>query len=685
MIVQAMPYPAVAAGGTAPTPPTATYAYDYTGRSWASQSTGPSALYVAAADKTYVAWEAQAQFRHIKIASYDHATGSWSTPVVIDSHVLEDDDHGVPALELLSDGRLVCFYGSHSTNQPWAISGQSGGIPTITSWTRQTALSDTGNGYSYPKPVNIDAGSGAGTLYLFMRKTIAVSSPTNLRYVLRKATYTSGGALSFGSEIALINFDGGSGARVYAMEARLNSGNVEFMATRADLTDTTRQHVYYFRYIPSTGALENLSGSASQTTEIDLTTANASYREKTSSGSNVTGIVSWCRDSNGYLHILYGDDTDTPFNVTHDWHNGTSWQGETTAFSTTRLSTAGSSGYTNEWCLVPRGSVVDVYYPVNNNGGFTSYGGDDIARKTWSGSWGSEVLVLEGDETTALGFPTAVKDADAGLRVIFTECSQDAIFESWAAHKRYFLGDSGYLEWPAPSDAKAFENVLVLNFQGANNATATSDESGFANLHPVTFNGNAKLDTATAPPWGSSWLKLDGSGDYLSIPQSRGSLPDGGDWSWGGGGHTMEIVLRPNETGRGQYLISTRIQGTTNKGASLIITSANKFQFFAYDASGTQVVNMTGSTTISAGTVYKVGVKRKTDGTWALYVNGTSEATNVSAAPDPGSANLLVGKGFTAGTNDTTNNFNGWIKQIRLTRLADRDLTVVPSADFPVS
>ena len=99
-----------------------------------------------------------------------------------------------------------------------------------------------------------------------MRKTIAVSSPTNLRYVLRKATYTSGGALSFGSEIALINFDGGSGARVYAMEARLNSGNVEFMATRADLTDTTRQHVYYFRYIPSTGALENLSGSASQTT-----------------------------------------------------------------------------------------------------------------------------------------------------------------------------------------------------------------------------------------------------------------------------------------------------------------------------------------------------------------------------------------------------------------------------------
>lgn len=661
-----------AATPTAPTPPTATYEYDFTGRPWVSQAMGPAALYHAASDKTYVTWEAKCQFRHIKIASYDHATGTWSTPVVIDSHVLDDDDHGVPALEVLSDGRLVCFYGSHNSNQEWSISGQSGGVPTITSWTRQTAISGS---YAYPKPVNIDSGSGAGTLHLFMRK----NSGANYTLVLRKATYTSGGAVSFGADASLIDLDGGSGARVYAMEVARNSGNIEFCATRADSGDTIRQHVYYFRYIVSTGAIQNLVNSvstASGSLPINLTTANSSYREKTSSGSNITGGVSWCRDSNGYLHILYGDDTTTPFDLKHDWHNGTAWQGETTVATTNYFSGA---GYVSDWCLVPRGTSVDAYYATNNNGGFTGYGGDDIGRKVWSGgSWGAEVLVLEGDEVTALGFPTAVRDADADFRVMFSETAQDAILESWGARRRYFLGDSGYLEWPEPSDPDAFKNILVLNFEGANNATSYSDESGWKNRHTIAFNGNAKLDTATAPPWGTSWLKLDGTGDYLTITQSRASLPADGDWGMAGG-DTVEIVFELNQTGKTQYLVSTRPAGTA-EGVALIVNSSNTLQLVGWSG-GSQIVNIVGGTALSTGNVYKGGFTRKLDGSWELRLGGASEGTAATANTSAGFTSLYIGRNG----NSTTNDFNGWIKQIRWTKLAQRDLSVVPSADFAVA
>jgi hypothetical protein len=675
MIVQAMPYPASAAGGTAPTPPTATYEYDYTERPWTSWATWPSALYDANSDKTYVAWEAQAQFRHIKIAAYNHATGTWSTPVVLGVSLLQDDDHGMPALEILSDGRLVCFYGSHASNQEWSISGQSGGHPDITTWTKQTALSGL---YTYPKPVNVDAGSGAGTLYLFLRKSAAVNA-SNSPLILKTATYTSGGSITFGADKEIINFnDAVPSGRVYASEVRLNSGNIEFCATRAEGDDSLRQHVYYFRYVVSTGAIENLGASvstASGSQPITLTTANTSYREKTSSGSNITGGVSWCRDSNSYLHIFYGDDTTEPFDLKHDWHNGTAWQGETTVAS---IEDHGTGGFVEDWCLVPNGATVQAYYPINNNGAFTGRGGDDIGRKTWNGSWGAETLVLEGDEVTAVGIPQSVKNADGDFRVMFSQVSQDETMEHFAAMKRYFLGDSGYLEWAAPSDPDAFKNILVLNFGGSDAATSAIDESGWKNFHPVTFSGNAQLDNTVAPPWGTAWLKLDGTGDYVSIPQSRSSLPDGGDWQWSNGGHTLEVVFRPNELGRAQHIVSTRDSGG---GWQFFQESTNVIRFTGFSGS-TPVVVLEGTTTVTTGgPIYKIAVIRKSDGSWGLRVNGTEEDTAASASFGLGSGTLWVGR---AGVN-TNNMLNGWVKQIRFTKLAGRDLSVVPSADFPVS
>lgn len=61
------------------------------------------------------------------------------------------------------------------------------------------------------------------------------------------------------------------------------------------------------------------------------------------------------------------------------------------------------------------------------------------------------------------------------------------------------------------------KGVLLLHFDGEDGATSTVDSSG--NNHPVTFHGNAQLDTSEKYA-GTASLLLDGSGDYLTIPDS---------------------------------------------------------------------------------------------------------------------------------------------------------------------
>lgn len=60
--------------------------------------------------------------------------------------------------------------------------------------------------------------------------------------------------------------------------------------------------------------------------------------------------------------------------------------------------------------------------------------------------------------------------------------------------------------------------VLLVGFDGTDGATTATDDSPSA--HTLTFNGNAQLDTGVAPPFGTASLLLDGSGDYVSAPDS---------------------------------------------------------------------------------------------------------------------------------------------------------------------
>jgi hypothetical protein len=90
---------------------------------------------------------------------------------------------------------------------------------------------------------------------------------------------------------------------------------------------------------------------------------------------------------------------------------------------------------------------------------------------------------------------------------------------------------------------------LLLNFEGSDGDTSTSDESDSG--HTINFNGDAQIDTAQKK-FGSSSLLLDGNGDYLDSADSA-------DWDVIGGAvteeWTVDFFVKHGDHAGGEYYI----------------------------------------------------------------------------------------------------------------------------------
>lgn len=488
-----MTFPLISVGGRASAP--SYFDDDYATLPITSVASWPSALYDSASDKTYEAWTAEDGASYARIREYDHATGLFSDPVTIDQFDIFDDAHGWPVLVLLSDGRLAAFYGSHDTTQQWAISGQSGGEPDITSWTVQTSITGT---HSYPHPVNIPSGGGAGTVYLFTQDGSA-------DFTFQKAAYTSGGALSFGTRTTMVSWTG----RVYMSECRKDSSdNIEFMFSYANAGDTSRQHHYYGKIITATDALENLSGGTSTafgSLPINQATADASYREVTS--TNESDVGSWCRDAAGDLHHVYMEDTASPYDLFHRVWNGSSWS---SAQLVSTVIAQASGGFKEDVCVAPGASgSVDVWYPQGDTGAWSFRGGDTMTRRNRSsgGTWGSAEDV-ESVGSLAWGHPTSILNGHADYRARHTEVTQGTSSVLRVKARRAAYGDGGHLQQPALTNSFWPDVVEQIRYVGSNGSTPTDLDVSISSL-PLTWAGDADIQ--------SNLLSLDGTGDYVGI------------------------------------------------------------------------------------------------------------------------------------------------------------------------
>lgn len=199
---------------------------------------------------------------------------------------------------------------------------------------------------------------------------------------------------------------------------------------------------------------------------------------------------------------------------------------------------------------------------------------------------------------------------------------------------------------------KFFATVeLLVGFNGVDAAAAATDEGPDGRV--LTFNGNAQLDTADKQ-WGSASLLLDGTGDFVTAPNSS-------DLSVSTGDLTIEAWIKIAATGR-IHTITDKRSSSSAQEHTLSINASNQPLFQAFSG-GSTVITCTGTSTLTTAGWHHIAVTRSGT-TWRLFLDGGIEASGTqSGAPSTNTDPFRIGRsGFS-----TARDFQGWIDEVRFT------------------
>lgn len=182
--------------------------------------------------------------------------------------------------------------------------------------------------------------------------------------------------------------------------------------------------------------------------------------------------------------------------------------------------------------------------------------------------------------------------------------------------------------------------------------------------HSVTAYGNAQIDTAQSKFGGASGL-FDGTGDYLSTPDSD-------DWYFAGGDFTIDFWVRfaalPS-AGSYQIIYSQRVDGANQIFFGVKNDVGTSYWEFGAYSGGAERLLITKSTTFSLNTWYHVALVRSGNNFY-IFQDGVqcgTTATDTDEVPNIASA-LYVGRHGPYPGYD----FNGWLDEFRVSKGAAR-------------
>jgi Concanavalin A-like lectin/glucanases superfamily len=213
--------------------------------------------------------------------------------------------------------------------------------------------------------------------------------------------------------------------------------------------------------------------------------------------------------------------------------------------------------------------------------------------------------------------------------------------------------------------------VLLLHCDGIDGSTTFTDVKG----HTVTANGNAQIDTAQSKFGGASAL-FDGSGDYLSIPNST-------DWDFGSSDFTIEFWMYVTGAPASSNIILAKRNSSGFSPFGFDFLASGKINFFGSQNGSSWALNITSSGAISTSQwVHVAGVRNGTS--FKLYIDGTEAAsTTLSGAMMVTTDPLLIAQWWSSDPR----NYNGHLDDIRITKGLARYTAnfTPPSAAFPDS
>ncbi len=189
--------------------------------------------------------------------------------------------------------------------------------------------------------------------------------------------------------------------------------------------------------------------------------------------------------------------------------------------------------------------------------------------------------------------------------------------------------------------------VLLLHCDGVDASTSFPDSSPSGKT--VTANGNAQVDTAQFK-FGTGSALFDGTGDYLSVPDSV-------DWDFGTGPWTIDFWIRYNtvesdkiavDIGNGILRINQRASGSS---AEVTINNGGARSFSL-------------SSDYSPATWYHIAVVFNQTNLY-FFRDGVLQgaAASISENIDGGSAGVTIGAAFGG-----SNSLDGWMDEVRITK-----------------
>ncbi|QIG76741.1 concanavalin A-like lectin/glucanase protein [Rhizobium phage RHph_Y52] len=208
--------------------------------------------------------------------------------------------------------------------------------------------------------------------------------------------------------------------------------------------------------------------------------------------------------------------------------------------------------------------------------------------------------------------------------------------------------------------------LLMLHCDGLNNSTSFPDSS--SNNRTVTAVADAKVSTSQSVFGGAS-VVLDGTGDYLSVPDSD-------DFAFGTGNFTIDMRVRVTNFGGGGMFVSHENPGTPLNCYRFYVASTGAVYFQLYSANSLVFNINSAAGVVALNTWYHIAVVRNGN-TFTIYANGVSVATGTSTASIPNYTGPLK-----FGMGPTSNNqfFNGFFDEIRVSNVARWTANFTPPA-----
>ena len=220
----------------------------------------------------------------------------------------------------------------------------------------------------------------------------------------------------------------------------------------------------------------------------------------------------------------------------------------------------------------------------------------------------------------------------------------------WSLFEQARYQKEGVWPSPAPIGEPYFKNTtLLLHGDGTNGAQNNTFLDSSTNNFTITRNGNTTQGTFSPfsqddGKWGAYF---DGSGDYLSVAHNSALSVLGGSF-------TMECWFYLTSAQRDAGLISKH----DGSGGYIIRLDTTFIRFF------TSAATVDRTYSFSANTWYHVAVVSSgTTGT--LYINGVAQGATFSTNGTNAASAVQIGR-----TNTTTNDFPGYITNVRITNTA---------------